>query len=91
MIKVGQIKWTNSISSGDVQFDIVGKAASDTSQDTLRVMTQNLLAERLKLALHRDKRQLPFLALVVVKSGPKLTPAKERACRVPRNSEQFLS
>jgi uncharacterized protein (TIGR03435 family) len=42
-------------------------------------MTQNLLADRLKLALHREQRQLPFLALVVAKNGPKLPPAKANA------------
>jgi uncharacterized protein (TIGR03435 family) len=37
-------------------------------------MTQKLLAERLKVALHREQRELPFLALVVAKNGHKLGP-----------------
>ena len=72
-----QIVGPDWISSGDVQFDIVGKAAPDTPQDTLRVMTQNLLADRLKVALHGDKKGLPLMAIVVAKNGPKLPPAKE--------------
>jgi uncharacterized protein (TIGR03435 family) len=43
------------------------------------VMTQNLLADRLKLAIHHEERQMPFLALVVAKNGPKLSPAKANA------------
>ena len=48
-----QIAGPDWIKSRDVRFDIVGKAPPDTPQDTLRVMMQNLLADRLKLALHR--------------------------------------
>jgi uncharacterized protein (TIGR03435 family) len=74
-----QIAGPDWIKSRDLRFDIVGKAPADTPQDTLRVMTQNLLADRLKLAVHHEERQLPFLALVVAKNGPKLLPAKTDA------------
>jgi uncharacterized protein (TIGR03435 family) len=74
-----QIAGPDWIKSRDVRFDIVGKAPADTPQDTLRVMTQNLLADRLKLAVHHEQRQLPFLALLVAKNGPKLPPAKRDA------------
>jgi len=40
-------------------------------------MLQTLLADRLKVSLHREKRELGFLALTVAKNGPKLGPAKE--------------
>jgi uncharacterized protein (TIGR03435 family) len=40
-------------------------------------MVRSLLAERLKLVVHQEKKELPFLALVVAKNGPKLAPAKE--------------
>ena len=62
--------------SRDVRFDIVARAPRGTPLDILRVMTQNLLADRLKLVVHREKRELPFLALVVAKNGRKLHPAK---------------
>ena len=65
------------IYSRDERFDIVGKASPDTSRDDLRVMTRNLLAERLKLSLHREKKDLPFLALVVARNGLKITPSSE--------------
>ena len=74
-----QIVGPDWIKSRDIRFDIVGKAPPDTPQDTLRVMAQNLLADRLKLALHHEERQLPSLALVVAKNGPKLPPAKPDA------------
>lgn len=74
-----QIAGPDWIKSRDVRFDIVGKAPPDTPQDQLRVMTQNLLADRLKLVIHHEQRQLPFLALLVAKNGPKLPPAKRDA------------
>jgi uncharacterized protein (TIGR03435 family) len=36
-------------------------------------MLQKLLAERFKLAFHREKKELPVYAIVVGKNGPKLT------------------
>ena len=35
-------------------------------------MLQNLLAERFKLTLHHETKELPMYALVVGKGGPKL-------------------
>jgi uncharacterized protein (TIGR03435 family) len=35
-------------------------------------MLQNLLAERFKLTLHREKKDFPIMALMVGKNGPKL-------------------
>jgi len=40
-------------------------------------MLQNLLAERFKLTLHREKKDLPMYALVVGKNGPKLKESVE--------------
>jgi uncharacterized protein (TIGR03435 family) len=68
----------------DVRFDIVGQASADTPPEQLLLMLQRLLADRLKLQLHRDKRELPFLALVVGKNGHKLLPSKENNDVSPR-------
>ncbi len=37
-------------------------------------MLQNLLADRFKITLHREKKELPVYGLLVAKNGPKLTP-----------------
>ncbi len=64
------------IKSRDIRFDIAAHAPRGTSQDRIRMMTQNLFADRLKLVVHQERRQLPYMALVVAKNGPKLPPAK---------------
>jgi uncharacterized protein (TIGR03435 family) len=40
-------------------------------------MLQTLLADRFKLATHRETKQLPVYTPLVAKGGPKLTVAKE--------------
>lgn len=39
-------------------------------------MLQALLADRVKLAIHRETKELPIYALVIAKNGPKLKEAK---------------
>ena len=65
--------WINSRS--DVRFDVVGQAPPDTSREQLLLMLRNLLAERLKLQVHRENRDLPHLALVRGRNQLKLTPS----------------
>ena len=57
-------------------FDIVAKAGRPVLEDRLRPMLQTLLAERFKLALHRDTRELPVYALAIGKDGPKFHEVK---------------
>jgi uncharacterized protein (TIGR03435 family) len=40
-------------------------------------MLQTLLADRFKVVLRRDSREVPDYVLTLAKSGPKLTPAKD--------------
>jgi uncharacterized protein (TIGR03435 family) len=54
------------------QFDIVAKVPQGATKDDVKLMLQNLLADRFKLTLHREKKDLPMYALVVAKNGPKL-------------------
>jgi len=61
---------------GDERYDISAKAADTAGEDQLRAMLQNLLAERFKIALHHEKKELPFYALLVAKNGPKLAAGK---------------
>jgi len=54
------------------RFDIVAKVPPGATKDDVKLMLQNLLAERFKLTLHREKKDLPMYALVVGKNGPKM-------------------
>jgi uncharacterized protein (TIGR03435 family) len=62
------------------RFDIVAKVPKGATKEEARVMLQNLLAERFKLSLHRETKELPIYALVVGKNGSKL---KESADQGP--------
>jgi uncharacterized protein (TIGR03435 family) len=57
--------------------DELHKLDQDRSMLERRRMLQALLADRLKLTLHRDTKQLPIYSLVVAKHGSKLNEAKE--------------
>jgi len=54
------------------RYDIVAKLPRGATKAEFMVMLQNLLAERFKLTLHREKKDLPMYALVVGKNGPKM-------------------
>jgi uncharacterized protein (TIGR03435 family) len=78
---VGQPKWLDS-----VRYDVVANATQGepvrrqaNEPSALQKMMQALLAERFKLAIHRETRELPMYALVAAKDGPKfeLAPAPE--------------
>jgi uncharacterized protein (TIGR03435 family) len=51
------------------RFDITATMPPDTTKEQFRVMLQNLLAERFKMTVHREKKELPMYSLVLVKSG----------------------
>lgn len=57
---------------GSERFDIEAKLPDGASKDDAPAMLQSLLAERFKLATHRDTSEHKVLALVVGKNGPKL-------------------
>jgi uncharacterized protein (TIGR03435 family) len=54
------------------RFDIVAKVPAGATKEQVKIMLQNLLAERFKLTLHRETKELPMYALVVGAKGPKL-------------------
>jgi uncharacterized protein (TIGR03435 family) len=49
--------------------------------DTFRLMVQSMLADRFKLAFHRDQRQMNVYALVAAKGGPKIEKAADSSGR----------
>jgi uncharacterized protein (TIGR03435 family) len=61
---------------GSEHFDILAKAEGNPTQEQMQQMLRALLAERFKLAVHTESREMPVYALVVArqdKLGPKLT------------------
>jgi uncharacterized protein (TIGR03435 family) len=57
------------------RFDIDGvpNVGGRPSQDQMKEMFQELLADRFKLVFHHDKKELAVYAITVAKGGPKLT------------------
>jgi uncharacterized protein (TIGR03435 family) len=49
------------------RYDVIAKAPPDSTTETLKPALQALLADRFKLAVHKDTRQLPAYALVAGK------------------------
>jgi uncharacterized protein (TIGR03435 family) len=59
----------------DVHYDITAKAEGDTSPAQMKLRMQTLLADRFKLAFHREKKELKVYTLTVAKNGSKIHPA----------------
>ena len=68
---LGGPDWVRSDSE---RFDITAKIPDGTKRDQVRPMAQALLAERFKLKVHRETRELPVFALVVARSDRTLGP-----------------
>lgn len=56
------------------RFDMEAKAENSSSIDELHVMLMNMLVDRLHLAFHAEKREMPIYALTVDKGEAKLKP-----------------
>ena len=61
------------------EWEIVAKLPEGAPQSQAPDMLQNLLAARFKLQVHRDRKEVSGLALVVGSGGPKLKKADENA------------
>jgi len=62
------------------RFDIQARAEGNPSKDQIMLMLQTLLADRFKLKVHSETRELPAFTLTAAKSGIKLQPWKEGSC-----------
>lgn len=51
------------------RFSIQAKAEGSPTKDQMRLMMRSLLADRFKLVLHREAREVPALGLVLFKPG----------------------
>ncbi len=60
----------------DTRFDIAGEIDGDgaPNQRQWKIAVQKLLIDRFQLRLHHEKREMSAFALLIAKSGPKLTP-----------------
>ena len=60
--------------AGTVHYDLNAKAEGEEpiTKEQARHMLQALLAERFRLKIHRENREVPVYALVVGKGGPKM-------------------
>jgi len=61
-------------------YDIEAKPESATDQKRMWLMLQTLLADRFKLTMHRETKNLPVYDLQAAKGGPKLPPPRASAC-----------
>jgi len=57
----------------DVRLDIVAKAAGPVDDKQLRLMLRPLLAERLGLKVHIERKEISVYALTLAKGGPKFS------------------
>ena len=70
--------WINTVG-----YDVVAKVPAGVSSDQVPLMLQALLAERFKLALHRESKTIDVYALIVAKGGPKLKESDPAELAVP--------
>jgi uncharacterized protein (TIGR03435 family) len=77
----GCIRWAYSVQPYQIDgpkwlesenFDIAAKAGGPTPETQLRLMLQALLADRFKLVLHHQSKEMSVFALLVGKNGHKL-------------------
>jgi len=59
------------------RYDVVAKAEGNPSDDQMKLMVQTLLADRFKLKLHRESKEVSAYVLTIGKTAPKLFPPKE--------------
>jgi uncharacterized protein (TIGR03435 family) len=73
-LKNYQVSAAPNLPLSDAFYDIGAKAEGDgaPSRAEFRQMLQTLLADRFKLKVHRETREMQVYALVVGKNGPKL-------------------
>lgn len=76
-VKLYQISGPDWVTSMGAQmnaqrFDVVAKMPEGTTKEQVPEMLRTLLAERFKLAVHRETKEHNIYALVVGKGGPKL-------------------
>jgi uncharacterized protein (TIGR03435 family) len=60
----------------DNRYDIVAKAAGEVPPERQRVMMQALLAQRFRMTVRRESKEMPAYVFTVAKGGHKLRPSE---------------
>lgn len=60
-------------------FNISAIVPDGTTKEQFHIMFQNLLADRFRLAVHHEKKEMPVFELVLGKGGPKMMPSPNDA------------
>ena len=90
------IKWAYGVQDSQISgpewlqsehFDIVAKADEAVGSERLKPMMQTLLADRFRLAFHRQSRELSAFALTVSKGGHKLKESVGKGKPYRQNSD----
>lgn len=71
-VQVSGPPWLN-----EVWFDVFAKAPQAVTLAQLREMLRTLLADRFKVAVHREQQEMSALVITVSKSGHKLEPVEQ--------------
>jgi uncharacterized protein (TIGR03435 family) len=71
-MKINQITGPAWIDSN--RYDIMATVPPGATKEQVKVMLQNLLADRFKLVVHRETREMPLYELVVARGGSKMKP-----------------
>ena len=67
---------------GCIYYDVEGKTDRPVSAEQLRAMVRTLLAERFRLSLHRESKEMTVCVLSAVKDGPRLRSSEEEEMSV---------
>jgi uncharacterized protein (TIGR03435 family) len=76
--------WKDSLEA----FELSAKVPENATKEQVRLMLQNLLAERFKLAIHRETKELQVYEMVVAKGGPKFKESVENPSQEPSADAQ---
>jgi len=90
------LKWAYGVQQSQIvgpesitheHFDIEAKADDPATEAQMKLMMRALLADRFKLAFHRENRELKSYSLTVAKGGSKLTPSVVEGAMSRQNSD----
>src|SRR6185312_5360335 len=75
--QIGAPAWMSS-----TRYDIAARTANAAKEDQVRLLLQQLLAERFHLTLHREHRDLSLYSLTKGKQQPRLRDAQHPEAKV---------